>query len=76
LTYVEGQNLSVIYRYAEGKYERLADLARELIDEWPDLVLALGGYIAPYAAKATSTSSGNDLASISFTENMAAYFSR
>jgi hypothetical protein len=27
LGYVEGRNLIMIYRYAEGKYERLADLA-------------------------------------------------
>jgi putative ABC transport system substrate-binding protein len=55
LGYVEGQNLSVIYRYAEGKYERLPGLAAELIREKPDLVLALGGDVAPHAAKATST---------------------
>lgn len=55
LGYVEGQNLTVIYRYAEGKYERLPDLAAQLIGEKPDLVLALGGDVAPYAAKATAT---------------------
>jgi putative ABC transport system substrate-binding protein len=54
LGYVEGQNLSLIYRYAEGKYERLPDLAAELTRERPDLILALGGDVAPYAAKATS----------------------
>jgi hypothetical protein len=53
--YVEGQNLIVIYRYAEGKYERLPELAAELVGEKPDLVLALGGDVAPYAAKASST---------------------
>jgi putative ABC transport system substrate-binding protein len=55
LGYVEGQNVVVIYRYAEGRYERLPDLAAELIAEKPDVVLALGGDVAPYAAKATST---------------------
>jgi ABC-type uncharacterized transport system substrate-binding protein len=55
LGYVEGQNLNLIYRYSEGKYERLPNLAAELIREKPDLVLALGGDVAPYAAKATST---------------------
>jgi putative tryptophan/tyrosine transport system substrate-binding protein len=55
LGYIEGQNLIMIYRYAEGKYERLAHVARELIDERPDLVLALGGDVAPYATKPTST---------------------
>jgi putative ABC transport system substrate-binding protein len=51
LGYVEGQNLTLIYRYAEGKYERLPDLAAELMREKPDLVLALGGDVAPHAAK-------------------------
>jgi putative ABC transport system substrate-binding protein len=55
LGYVEGQNLIVFYRYAEGKYERLADLAAALVSEKPDLLLALGGDVAPYAVKATST---------------------
>jgi putative ABC transport system substrate-binding protein len=54
LGYVEGQNLIVIYRYVDGKYERLPDLAAELIAEKPDVVLALGGDVAPYAVKATS----------------------
>jgi putative ABC transport system substrate-binding protein len=51
----EGQNLIVIYRYAEGKYERLTNLAAELVSERPDLILAIGGDVAPYAAKATAT---------------------
>jgi putative ABC transport system substrate-binding protein len=55
LSYVEGQNLVVSYRYAEGKSERLADLAAALVREKPDLLLALGGDVAPYAVKATST---------------------
>ena len=53
--YVEGRNLLVSYRSAEGKPERLADLAVALVREKPDLLLALGGDVAPYAAKATST---------------------
>jgi hypothetical protein len=51
----DDQNLFIFYRYAEGKPERLADLAAELLREKPDLVLALGGDVAPYAVKATST---------------------
>jgi putative ABC transport system substrate-binding protein len=49
LGYVEGQNLVISYHYAEGKPERLADLAAALVREKPDLVLALGGDVAPYA---------------------------
>src|ERR1700730_9830870 len=55
LGYVEGRDLIVFYRYAEGKSERLADLAAALVSEKPDLLLALGGDVAPYAVKATST---------------------
>ena len=55
LGYVEGQNLVISYRYAEGKPERLADLAAALVREKPDLLLALGGDVAPYAVKATPT---------------------
>jgi putative ABC transport system substrate-binding protein len=55
LGYVEGKNLLVMYRYGEGSYERLPQLAAELVAEKPDLLLALGGDVAPHAAKATST---------------------
>ena len=55
LGYVAGQNLIVFYRYAEGKPDGLADLAAALVGEKPDLLLALGGDVAPYAVKATST---------------------
>ena len=51
----DDQSLFIFYRYAEGKPERLTDLAAALLREKPDLVLALGGDVAPYAVKATST---------------------
>jgi putative tryptophan/tyrosine transport system substrate-binding protein len=55
LGYVEGRNLVVSYYYAEGKPERLPGLGADSVREGPDLVLALGGDVAPYVAKATST---------------------
>ena len=55
LGYVEDRNLIIFYRYAEGKPDRLAELATSLVQERPDLLLAIGGDVAPYAAKATST---------------------
>jgi putative ABC transport system substrate-binding protein len=55
LGYVEGRTLVISYHYAEGKPERLPDLAAALVSERPDLILALGGDVAPHAAKATST---------------------
>ncbi len=55
LGYFPGKNLLVMQRDGNGSYDRLAELAAELVAEKPDLLLALGGDIAPYAAKATST---------------------
>jgi putative tryptophan/tyrosine transport system substrate-binding protein len=53
LGYVEGRNLVVTYRYAEGKSERLPELAAELANLKPDVLLAIGGDVAPVMAKAT-----------------------
>jgi putative ABC transport system substrate-binding protein len=53
--YVEGQNLATSYQFAEGKPERLPEKAAALAKENPDLILAVGGDVAPFAAKATST---------------------
>jgi putative ABC transport system substrate-binding protein len=55
LGYVEGQNVVLEYRFAEGKAERLPDLAAELVSLKVDIIVA-GGTPAPLAAKhATST---------------------
>lgn len=53
--YVEGQNLTIEYRYAEGRAERLRDLAVELVRTRPDVIFAIGGDVAPHARAATST---------------------
>ena len=53
--YVEGQNIVIEYRFAEGKSERLRDLAAELASIKPDLIFALGGDVAPLVRAATST---------------------
>ena|SRR3989442_427006 len=55
LGYVEGRNIVLEYRYAEGKAERLPDLARELASLKPNVIFALGGDVAPAAKSATST---------------------
>jgi putative ABC transport system substrate-binding protein len=55
LGYVEGKNLTTVYRYAEGKAERLANLAVELAALKPDVIFALGGDVAPFARTATNT---------------------
>jgi putative ABC transport system substrate-binding protein len=53
--YVEGQNLVIEYRYAEGHPERLRDLAADLVRTKPDVIFVLGGDVASFATAATST---------------------
>jgi putative ABC transport system substrate-binding protein len=55
LGYVLGKNLLLTQEAGEGSYERLPELAAGLVAGKPDVLLALGGDIAPYAAKATTT---------------------
>jgi ABC-type uncharacterized transport system substrate-binding protein len=43
LGYIEGQNIAIEYRYAEGKFHRLPELAAELVRLKVDIILAAGG---------------------------------
>ena len=54
LGYVEGKNIFFEYRYAEGKLERLPDLAAELVRLKVDVIVAAGP-AGPAAKKATAT---------------------
>jgi putative ABC transport system substrate-binding protein len=51
LGYIEGQNIATEYRYAEGKIERLPQLAAELARLNVNLIVAAGGTTAILAAK-------------------------
>jgi len=53
--YVEGKNLTVVYRYAEGKVERLPELAAELVRLKVDVIIVGGTRVATAAKQATST---------------------
>ena len=43
LGYIEGQNIAIEYRYAEGKQDRLSELAAELVRLKVDIIVVTGG---------------------------------
>jgi putative tryptophan/tyrosine transport system substrate-binding protein len=55
LGYVEGKNLLIEWRFAEGKPERLAALAAELVTLKMDVIVAGGGLAIRAAQKATAS---------------------
>jgi putative ABC transport system substrate-binding protein len=55
-SYIEGQNIAIEYRYAEGKLDRLPELAAELVRLKVDIIVGAGGDRVIRAAKnATKT---------------------
>ena len=53
--FVEGQNLKTEQRWAEGHYERLPAMAKELVDLKVAAIVTIGGNIAALPAKAATT---------------------
>jgi putative ABC transport system substrate-binding protein len=53
--YVDGQNIALDYRWAEGEYDRLPAMAAELVAQGVDLIAAFGPPPAKAAKNATST---------------------
>jgi putative ABC transport system substrate-binding protein len=53
--YVDGQNLKMEFRWAEGQYDRLSAMATELVDQKVTLIIAGGGDRPTLAAKAATT---------------------
>ena len=55
LGWIEGKNITIEYRFAEQKHERLPELAAELVRLKVDLIVTSGGPTPLVAKKATTT---------------------
>jgi putative tryptophan/tyrosine transport system substrate-binding protein len=53
--YIEGKNLILEFRYAEGKFERLPDLAAELVRLKVDVIVTAGPSVTGPAKQATNS---------------------
>jgi putative ABC transport system substrate-binding protein len=55
LGYVDGKSVAIEYRHAGGNYDRLPEVANELVRLNPDVIFSFGGDLAPTIKKATAT---------------------
>jgi len=55
LSYIDGQNLAIEYRFAEERFARLPDLAAELVGLRVGVIIAIGPAVLKAAKRATAT---------------------
>src|SRR5258708_8142919 len=54
--YIEGQNVAIEYRWAEGQYDRLPGLAADLVGRKVEVIVTSGGDVSTLAAKNATSS--------------------
>jgi putative tryptophan/tyrosine transport system substrate-binding protein len=52
--YVEGQNVQLAFRWAEGRYDRLPELAAELVKAQVTMIVSVGASVSALAAKSAT----------------------
>lgn len=77
LGYIDGHNVIIKARWAEGNTERLPELAAELVGQQVDLLVSTGGTLSAMAAKAATTNTpvvftaGGDLVRVGLISSLA-----
>ena len=75
--YIEGHNVAIEFRWAEGHYDRLAELANDLVRSRVEVIVTSGGDVVTAAAKAATAtipivfSSGGDPVARGFATSLA-----